>query len=156
MFTELPNGDELETGVMPAPHLGGQVLPYEEVWHQLNPTRNSSGGAKGSVSWILESVDGSRPVDEGVTIKSYYAKTGRYYLALRRREDASRSSLTFSAVRQDWDDAESRWTTKYEIGNVHGMLVMGEDVGSEGEWVAGDQVTIGPENEACVIRSVAS
>ena len=158
-FTKLPNGDDLETGVMAAPHLANQVLPYEEIWHELNPNLGSVDKTVNSdnnnASWILESVDQPTPISEGPVVKSYYAKTGRYFLALRRVDRANPPSLQFSAVRQDWDVDSNEWITKYSIGDAQGIFRIGQISVQSQTWKVGDTVTVPSQQEACVVRAIA-
>lgn len=147
-FTRLPNGDDLETGVMPAPHLDGKIMPYEEIWHELDP-----GVASNEVAWILESVDADAAAN--VTTKSHYAKIGKYFLALRQTQSKTPLSRTYSAVRQDLTDAASgTWATTYEIGDVQGMLTLGAEEVAATAWKVGDKVTVGPQKETCIVRAL--
>ena len=150
-FTKLPNGDDLETGVMAAPHLDGKVLPYAEVWHELDPSSSSSISA-----WILDSVDQPITAEEGSIITTYYGKAGRFFLALRQVKRTNPETLSFSAIRQDWNADEGQWATKYNIGDVQGMFTLGEDSGADKAWKVGDKVTVGPQNEVCTVRAVGS
>lgn len=62
-FLALPNGDELETGVMPRPDLpAAPVRDYEEVWRGLSFSlmEGSSG-----LSFVLKSVSGDMDLSEG-------------------------------------------------------------------------------------------
>lgn len=162
-FTKLPNGDDLETGVMAAPHLGGKIMPYEEVWRELDPRLDLAGsdGGDGSSSssrkpgsWILESIDQPTASDDSVFTKSYYAKAGTFFLALRQVKDASASSLSFSAIRQEWEPDTLSWTTKYKIGNVDGMFDLAKEADGDRVWAVGDKVTVGFERELCIVRAI--
>lgn len=155
-FSKLPNGDDLETGVMAATHLGGKILPYEEVWRELDPSSGSAGSDAYGSSWILESTGRSKTAEDGTAIKSYYGKVGKYFLALRSVKRSNPSSLKFSAIRQDWNADEAEWVTKYKIGDVDGIFVLSKDLSAESAWKVGDEVTVGPSEEVCVVKAVGS
>jgi len=158
-FTKLPNGDDLETGVMAAPHLGGQTMPYEEIWRELDPRLDLfgvSGGSRAS-SWILESVEQPKTGEVATLTKSYYAKAGKFFLALRQVTIANPSSISVSAIRQEWDADKRAWDTKYKIGNVEGMLDLSQGAAdSQADWKVGDEITIAISKEVCTVRSIAS
>lgn len=167
-FTKLPNGDDLETGEMPAPHLGGKVMPYEEIWREFDPnavednTRASHGDSNLNLTaWILESIDQQEATEQksrASSSKSFYARIGKYFVALRQM------TSSFSAIRQDFDLTKGSWKTKHTIGNVAGMPTMEtEDLGNDSNastWKAGDRVTIGSSSqnadteEVCIVRAV--
>lgn len=155
-FTKLPNGDDLETGVMAAPHMGGKVMPYEEIWRELDPGVGSTGcdSDHKDFSWILESVDQPGGAETSSLSKSYYAKGGKFFLALRQVNIASPPSVSVSAIRQDWDSGKSAWITKYRIGDVDGMFSISSGVDGEGSWIVGDEVKVGPGGERCIVRSL--
>ncbi|TVY13543.1 hypothetical protein LARI1_G009261, partial [Lachnellula arida] len=94
-FSQLPNGDDLEVGTMPAPHLDGKVAPYEEVW------REYAAPAPGTTSWILRSSDK----------KTFVGKIGGYYIALGEREVGG-----FAALREEMDVNTKSWSAKYKVG----------------------------------------
>ncbi|KAK5046054.1 hypothetical protein LTR84_008511 [Exophiala bonariae] len=155
-FTKLPNGDDLETGVMTAPHLGGKIMPYEEIWRELDPGVGQAGdGSDGKTSsWILESVDPSSDAEATRLSKSYYARGGKFFLALRQVNITSPPSISVSAIRQDWDADKSAWVTKYAIGNVDGLFSLGTGTDGAGDWKVGDEVKIGLEGERCIVRAL--
>lgn len=190
-FVKLPNGDDFETGEMPAPHLGGKIAPYEEIWRQLSPTLLPTNNQDhdhrtgdqcpscevGTVAWILESVDvedGKAPAaeDDGKSSaksKTFFARIGRFYLAIRRVSCAAvggeAKPATFSALRQEYVPEKKQWQDVYALGNVTGMSLSkdGELVtDSEYEkWRVGDQVTVSSEalesarQEVCIVRAVS-
>ncbi|EXJ93261.1 hypothetical protein A1O1_01652 [Capronia coronata CBS 617.96] len=155
-FIKLPNGDDLETGEMPNPDAGGQVMPYEEIWRELKwPTGNSC--------WFLESVD-SHDAEKGTATttrrtKTFHAKVGNYYLALRQVINGE--DVTFVALRQDYhiDDEEGKgWKTIYEIGKQQQQLQLDrltgidERLGTEATgWRVGEKVVVG--NESYIVRA---
>lgn len=151
-FTILPDGDELEIGEMAAPHLGGKVTPYEEVWHELDAGLDALKGRSGvSPSWILESVD--------ARVKSYYGRAGKFFLGLRQTvlPGADDGRLTFSALRQELDTTSGRWSTKYSMGKVDGMFRMDNVDGDDSlgqSWSVGDKIRIGRSNEPCVVKAI--
>lgn len=157
-FTKLPNGDDLEEGVMAAPHLDGKIMPYQEIWRELDPgvvSTDGDGGDGKACSWILESIDQPSTVEATTTSKSYYAKGGKYFLALRQVQTTSPPSISVSAIRQDWDSEKLAWSTKYTIGNVDGMVNLSSEAIVDGGWKVGDEVKVGSGGERCIVRSLA-
>lgn len=158
-FTKLPNGDDLETGVMAASHLGGKIIPYEEIWRELDPYYDlvGVGGGGRTSSWILESVDQSNTGEGSTLTKSFYAKAGKFFLALRQVTISIPSSISVSAIRQEWDAGKRAWNTKYKIGNVEGMFDLNQEAaGGDRDWKVGDEITVGLSNEFCTVRSIES
>lgn len=169
-FTKLPNGDDLEIGEMPAPHLGGKVAAYREVWRELNAF-DSTAGNGGGVCWMLESIDAQEEKQERKEKKrTFYCRVGRFFLALRRAEtrvsdDPKAVEVEFSGIRQEFEDRE--WVTRYSVGTeADDMLHMStskfvlENVMAENSaWKVDDQVMIknkedGAVREICVVRAV--
>lgn len=151
-FSKLPNGDDLETGEMAAPHLGGKITPYEEVWRPLDfGMRDSAYSRAVPLAWVLESV-----TDQGTGgTLSWYAKVGRFFLGVRRRRGDD-GRMVYDAVRQDWDDEEGRWSTKYSIGSQDGLWKVG-DLGPEDElWgnIRTEAVVTLATGETCIVRAV--
>uniref|UniRef100_A0A093UNJ1 Protein HRI1 n=1 Tax=Talaromyces marneffei PM1 TaxID=1077442 RepID=A0A093UNJ1_TALMA len=111
LFTKLPNGDDLEIGEMPAPHRGGKVSAYREVWRELKIGFDHSDSGEGDETcWMLESLDMEKRK------RTFYCKVGRFFLALRRMES---SEVEFSAIRQEQTPSQTggkEWVTKYSIG----------------------------------------
>lgn len=139
---------------MANPDAGGKVMQYEEVWRDLNDDDSDSVG-KGDSNWILENVD----QDEGGLVKgaeqkrkTFYARLGKYFLALR--QIVREGGVDFVALRQDLDLGTKRWEAKYEIGDVTGLWKMDErwdEKEAEG-WKVGEKVVVG--DEACVVRAI--
>ena len=174
-FTKLPNGDDLEKGIMAAPHLGGQVMPYEEVWREIEPGSNlpSNNSILGSATdFILESINDvsqSEPSRPKTASSTFYARIGRYYLVIRQTKTWPLSSeepgtLTFAALRQDYDDSERCWVTKYSVGDVEGIWNMlsadeSKDTGANkpSKLNPGDIVSLGGNDrgERCVVRAIS-
>lgn len=185
-FTKLPNGDDLETGEMAAPHLGGKVMPYEEVWRQLDPSihgddtnSESADGSSEVTAWILESVDEEDPAKNTaeLTTKSFYARIGRFYLAIRQMRAASSDpnqekssggetgTTSFAALWQELDAQSMTWETKHAIGDVARMPRMDTDGFktdvNEGTWKKDARVMVrsGEQHqetqESCIVRAVA-
>lgn len=129
VFEKLPNGDDLETGEMVCPEQGGVVMPYEEVWREIDPPPGPDLIANGIAnSWILQSTDGM----------SFIGKTGGLFIALKQ------NSNTFAARREEWVAGEGRWVTKYIIGeDAAGTLpsLNGEQFQVNEAWEAGISVT---------------
>jgi hypothetical protein len=135
-FSKLPNGDDLEIGEMAAPHLGGRIMPYEEVWRELDASEEAKG-------WILESID-----DEP---KVFYASIAGYFIAVKRTTSSDR--YEYAAVREDRDDG--RWVSKHVSGDVGGVETMsGWNEGLRTEkWKVGDTVELG--RNSVIVRAVA-
>lgn len=128
-FTPLPNGDALETGVMPCPERGGAVTPYEEVWRELTPLAGPLW------SWILQSAEEEE--DGG---KSFLGRIGGGYLALCEGREG------FGARREEWDAQRRVWGAKYAIGDVQALpslRTFGELVDGEEGWSVGQKVSVG-------------
>lgn len=170
-FIKLPNGDDFETGEMAAPHLHGKVAPYEEIWRQLIPMpahEQDSGREVSDIAWILESMDAGNAGGAGT--KTFYARVGRFYLAVRRTNAADGGPATFSALRQEYSSETKMWRSVYAVGDVTGLssLVDGELIAapklvtaSDGtSWNVGEHITVfsGPSNDAakesCIVRAV--
>lgn len=171
-FTKLPNGDDLEIGEMPAPHLGGKVAAYREVWRELNAFDNDIKNEDDRVCWMLESVEAPEEKQERKEKKrTFYCRVGRFFLALRRAEtrvsdvDPKAVEVEFSGIRQEFEGRE--WVTKYSVGTeADDMLHMStskfvlENVkGEDSAWKVDDQVVIINKKdctvrEACVVRAV--
>ncbi|TVY29257.1 hypothetical protein LHYA1_G002928 [Lachnellula hyalina] len=124
-FSTLPNGDDLEVGTMPAPHLDGKVAPYEEVW------REYAMPASGTTSWILRSSDK----------KTFVGKIGGYYIALGEREVGG-----FAALREEIDRDTKSWSVKYKVGPFETLPSMEANqrlFEKEGSWKLGDVMSAG-------------
>jgi hypothetical protein len=168
-FTKLPNGDDLEVGEMPAPHRGGKVLPYREVWRELkigfDDDDDSNKGKE--TCWVLESLNATAQK------RTFYCRVGKFFLALRRTEkdNGKKVEVDFSAIRQEEFRAQSggkEWDTKYSIGKeVNDMFNVStesefvlETVNGDGlAWKVDDQVAVksrkdGSIREVCVVRAV--
>jgi hypothetical protein len=172
LFTKLPNGDDLEVGEMPAPHLGGKVAPYREVWRELSIGHESGDddGDKGDQTcWMLESLNTEKQK------RTFYCRVGRFFLALRRTErqisDRNEVEVEFSGIRQEETrsqaDGDREWIMKYSIGTeVDDMFHMSttefvlENMTSGGSsWKMDDQVAVknkkdGVVRDICVVRAV--
>ena len=131
-FEKLPNGDDLETGVMPNHDAGGQCMAYEEVWRELDW---SPGSGADSINWIIEGVDDSL----GGT-KVFCAKIGIYFLAVSRT--TSSGSDTYSAVRQDFDSEQRTWKIRYDIGDNIGLHQYIGSAGQDQRWKVGEEITL--------------
>jgi hypothetical protein len=135
-FTKLPNGDDLETGEMAAPHMGGRVMPYEEIWRELDDDLSNE-------AWILEGTD--------ETQKTFYGRVGGYFLALQRHTQPNTEVYQYSAVREDLQDSE--WHRKYAVGDVSAILTAGAISGVAG-WHVGKEVQLG-NGERYLVRALS-
>ena len=126
-FTELPNGDDLETGKMPCPERGMQITEYEEVWRQIPPVPGPKR------AWILESVGEGRKVLLG--------RIGGGFMAI-----GDKKGDTFGARREEWDEEWKRWTVKYRIGEVDDIPSIAglgaEGLDGEADWKEGSTVLL--------------
>lgn len=175
IFTKLPNGDDLEIGEMPAPHLGGKVAAYREVWRELNPSLDDTNTEedKGETKcWMLESLSTEKEEKK----RTFYCRVGRFFLALRRAEkrvsDQTGVEVEFSGIRQEeiqsQADGGKEWVVKYSVGSeVDDMFHMSRTEfvlenttsGAAMEWKVDDQVFVksksdGTVREICVVRAV--
>lgn len=145
-FTKLPNGDDLEVGEMPAPHLGGKLAAYREVWRELDPgledNNNSEDGesteGKGNgTCWMLESLDTEGQERKKKKKKrTFYCRVGRFFLAIRRTEKRVSDQkgvgfeVEFSGIRQEEEtrpqaNGGKEWIAKYSVGSeVYDMFHM--------------------------------
>lgn len=129
-FRKLENGDDLETGVMKAPHLGGEMRAYEEVWRELEVEDvEVEGGAKG---WIVEGVD----AEGGRERKVWCARVGGWFLGVARREGEG-GKYVYDAVREDL--VGGRWERRYTVGDVEGLVLVRTTVDKKGgeQWKKG-------------------
>ncbi|KAL4814404.1 hypothetical protein BDW67DRAFT_186785 [Aspergillus spinulosporus] len=87
MFSALPNGDDLEVGVMPRPDLpGAPVREYEEIWREL-PFVRMEGSE--NLSFVLESDTGGTRLEEGEEkeiTRTFIGAIWGSYIALRQRQ----------------------------------------------------------------------
>ena len=165
-FVSLPNGDDLETGVMPRPDVtGAPETEYEEIWREL-PFRTGPEGSKKGLSWVLESDDEKLGKEEGeVTVtKTFIGRIWGTYLALRqtqthtRQKDPSgnfivkKSGADVSARREEWD---SEWKEKYAVGASAGDLpsmLAGFEGEGQGSWqIPGEQVKV--QGKTYIVRA---
>ncbi|KAF4119481.1 hypothetical protein GMORB2_4746 [Geosmithia morbida] len=130
-FEKLPNGDDLEIGTTPAPHLENIPTDYEEVWRDITAKKNPN-----ELSWILQSEDGT----------AFVARVGNIYLAIRKA-----SGEALAARRQDRKSVDGKdvWNVTFESGDtatlpqaVDASLV----IEASGRFSEGQKVKIGPTN----------
>ncbi|KAJ5308743.1 hypothetical protein PENANT_c013G08511 [Penicillium antarcticum] len=157
-FVTLPNGDDLETGIMPRPDLpGAPECAYEEVWREL-AFRGGPGGEGGfGISWVLESDnengDGDGEKERGVqVVKTFLGRIWGTYLALRQVQTHARlrdpsgalvvrkSGAGVSARREEWDGG---WKERYVVEEGAGSLPsMVNGFTGEARWKVGDKVDV--------------
>lgn len=122
---------------MAAPHLGGAITPYEEVWRQLRPHVDVNDPFfPNSKAWILESVSddgttGSYATERsGTAPKTFLARVGPFFIAIRRRvvkignADATKITFVYGAIREGLDPSSGRWITVYSIGDHSDLWTM--------------------------------
>jgi hypothetical protein len=164
-FVSLPNGDDLETGVMPCPDIpGAPETEYEEVWREL-PFREGPDGAKKGLSWVLESDDEEPNGENGeITVtKTFIGRIWGTYLALRQTQTHTRqqgssgtlvkkSGADVSARREEW---ESGWKEKYVVGASAGGLpsmLAGFEGEGQGPWrIPGEKVKV--QGDTYIVRA---
>jgi hypothetical protein len=147
-FTKLPNGDDLEIGEMQNPDEDGRVMPYEEVWRELDWSIQRKDK---SVSWILECLD---PEDGQQANKTFYAKLGRYFLAVRRVVDGR--GADYAALRMDFDEEAGEWKPRHEIGEVGNIVKTFADeidAAKQHQWCVGEEVVV--FDERCIIKAIS-
>lgn len=147
-FTQLSNGDDFETGVMPNPDADNKPMAYEEVWHVLDWKL-----AKPCANFVLESSSEGNSGD--TSTRTFYARVGRYFLAVRQTLRAD--SVDFAAVRQDWDDESHSWRDRYCIGDVASIWRMSDENINEHEmlrWQVNGKVVVRGDS-TCVVKAVS-
>ncbi|KAL4901053.1 hypothetical protein BDW74DRAFT_87845 [Aspergillus multicolor] len=136
-FSALPNGDDLEVGVMPRPDLpGAPVSEYEEVWREL-PFRRMTG--RENVSFIMESASEEVQLEEGKekeVTRTFIGGIWGTYIALRQRQVLVRpagetkivvkSGGKVSARREDF--VGGKFEVKYSLGSEADKLPTRDDV----------------------------
>lgn len=149
-FTQLPNGDDLETGSMPRWDLPGKpVREYEEVWRELAFREGPGRG----VSWVLEArgdVQGVSGQDASTVTRMFIARIWGTYVALRQEQMHSggdseaeiKDGGEVSARREEWDST-SGWKTKYVLGPDADKLPSMTTIGTgDGDWSIGSEVLL--------------
>lgn len=126
-FEKLPNGDDLEIGTTPAPHKGGELTDYEEVWRDVTQKATPD-----ELSWILQSSDGT----------AFAGKVGSIYLTIHKASDG-----TFAARRQERGESGQAWKTSYESGNLSGLPTASQAIeileAPDATWTEGQTVKVG-------------
>lgn len=121
-FVKLPNGDDLEVGTTPAPHLNNVPTDYEEVW------RDITDKSPEELSWILESSDRT----------TFIGKVGCIFLAIQKTTEA------FSARREDRQAGVWKITFNSGITGLPSAYQAIEAIESKNNsWAVGQSVTIG-------------
>ncbi|KAH3552020.1 hypothetical protein KXW20_002258 [Aspergillus fumigatus] len=151
-FTQLPNGDDLETGSMPRWDLPGKpVREYEEVWRELAFREGPEGPGRG-VSWVLEArgdVQGVSGQDASTVTRMFIARIWGTYVALRQEqmhaggdsEAEIKDGGEVSARREEWDST-SGWKTKYVLGPDADKLPSMTIGTGDGDWSIGSEVLL--------------
>jgi hypothetical protein len=121
---------------MAAPHKGGRVMPYEEIWRELEDDHSSE-------AWILESTDETR--------KTFYGRAGRYFLAMQRHLQPGTEDYEYSAIREDLQD--SRWQRRYAVGDISAILPANA-ISAVEDWQVGKEVRLG-NGERYILRALA-
>ncbi|RDW64319.1 uncharacterized protein DSM5745_09730 [Aspergillus mulundensis] len=137
-FSTLPNGDDLEVGVMPRPDLpGAPVSEYEEVWREL-PFPRMEG--RENVSFVMESATGGTlgEGEEKEVTRTFIGGIWGTYIALRQRQVlvrpvgetkiVVRSGGEVSARREDF--VHGGFEVKYSLGSEADKLPTREDIRS--------------------------
>ncbi|KAL2846870.1 hypothetical protein BJY01DRAFT_213119, partial [Aspergillus pseudoustus] len=130
-FSSLPNGDELEVGVMPRSDLpGSPVREYEEVWRKLLFRRTVESGG---VSFVLEA-GGDVQWEEGEekeVVRTFIGAIWGTYIVLRQRQVLARPVGEAKAIIRSGGEVSARredsvrgvgFRIKYQIGSEAGEL----------------------------------
>jgi hypothetical protein len=105
-FTNLPNGDDLESGIFTK---DGTPTAYEEVWRDV-----TGAMAENMPSWIVQSKNGY----------AFYGKVRGICIGMRRDEQGH-----FEVRREDYDPSEKCWKLVFESGTGAGQgLQRAEDI----------------------------
>ncbi|KAL3471212.1 hypothetical protein BJX99DRAFT_237976 [Aspergillus californicus] len=142
-FSSLPNGDDLEVGVMPRADLpGAPVREYEEVWRKL-PFRPCSEGPSAGVSFVLERGTDGLTLAEGEEFEVDRIFIGAIcgnFVVLRQKQVLVRpvgetkivvlSGGEVSARREDFcqDGGANGFLVKYVLGPEAGNLPSWNDI----------------------------
>ncbi|CEL11049.1 hypothetical protein ASPCAL14156 [Aspergillus calidoustus] len=163
-FSALPNGDDLEVGVMPRHDLpGSPVRDYEEVWRGLLFRR---ADASDGVSFVLEA-GGDVQMDEGEEkeiVRTFIGAIWGTYIVLRQRQTLARhvgeaktvirSGGEVSAKREDFVRGVG-FQVKYSIGPEADELPAQSDVEGllkDGGMAPGNKVVV--RGEEYVVRGL--
>ncbi|KAL4878213.1 hypothetical protein BJY04DRAFT_114968 [Aspergillus karnatakaensis] len=127
-FSSLPNGDDLEVGVMPRPDLPGEpVRDYEEVWRKLS-YREATKGLSSCLSYVLESGTSQLQLAEGEEkeiTRTFVGKIWGTCIVLRQKQFVARSTEgkvviksggEVSARRENFDETSCEFRMKYSLG----------------------------------------
>ncbi|KAL2819849.1 hypothetical protein BDW59DRAFT_164883 [Aspergillus cavernicola] len=165
-FSALPNGDDLEVGVMPRVDLPGEpVREYEEVWRKLLFRRCDEGESKG-LSFVLErGTDGVELAEgeEREVIRTFVGAICGTYVVLRQTQVLLRPAGEMKTVIKRGGEVSARredfvrgigYQVKYALGPGVGSLPARSDIeGSalDGSPSPGERVVVC--GEEYVIRS---
>ncbi|KAL4923063.1 uncharacterized protein BDV17DRAFT_278123 [Aspergillus undulatus] len=139
-FSALPNGDDLEVGIMPRPDFpGAPVKEYEEVWRPL-PFRPIEGSNIG-LSFVLESVRDWPELsesEEAEVTRTFIGALWGTYIVLRQRQVLVRPAGETKTVVKSGGEVSARresfvqgtgFVVKYELGPEAGDLPARSDIG---------------------------
>ncbi|KAL4783909.1 hypothetical protein BJX76DRAFT_242678 [Aspergillus varians] len=130
-FSSLPNGDDLELGVMPRPDLpGAPVREYEEVWRKLS-IRQIEGYWTAS-SFVLERGIGETQLGEGEereVTRTFIGAVGGTYIALRQRQVLVRSAGTTKTVVKSGGKVSARRDDFVQGKGFAGRYFLGPEAG---------------------------
>lgn len=126
-FSPLPNGDDLELGIMPRPDIpGAPTRNYEEVWRELS-FRHVEGHSK-MLAFVLESEMAPmqlRVDEEREVTRTFIGAIGGTYVALRQSQILVRSAGETKPVVKSGGEVSARsqefvrgggFETKYLLG----------------------------------------
>ncbi|KIA75553.1 cytochrome P450 [Aspergillus ustus] len=163
-FSSLPNGDELEVGVMPRSDVSGApVSEYEEVWRKLLFRRT---GESGGVSFVLEA-GGDVKLEEGEekeVVRTFIGAIWGTYIVLRQRQVLARPAGKAKTIIRSGGEVSARredfvrgvgFRTKYEIGPGADELPAVQDLEaslSRGSLSPGEKVVV--LGEEYVVRAL--
>ncbi|KAL2869441.1 uncharacterized protein BJX67DRAFT_331739 [Aspergillus lucknowensis] len=164
-FSSLPNGDDLEVGVMPRHDLpGAPVREYEEVWRKLLFRRVDDRPSRG-LSFVLEAGGdvGLEQGEEKEVVRTFVGAIWGTYIALRQKQVLIRPTGDSNTVIKRGGEVSARredfvrgagFRVKYTIGTEAGELPARDDVqflAVDGIRQANDKVMV--RGQAYVIRA---
>ncbi|KAL1890442.1 hypothetical protein Sste5346_008270 [Sporothrix stenoceras] len=136
-FTDLPNGDSLETGSMACMEKGGAVTDYEEIWRAL-PT-------EGLRAWILKREDAET---NNIT---FLGRVGSEFFAMVQKRGGGPLTVQREVLEED------KWVVKYQSGGAALPSLVNSGLSAltnEVTWKQGDEADVqGEKYTVCSTES---
>ncbi|KAL4972469.1 hypothetical protein BDW66DRAFT_162857 [Aspergillus desertorum] len=137
-FSTLPNGDDLEVGVMPRPDLpDAPTREYEEVWRELPFLRMEE---RENVSFVLESANDEAQLEEGEekeATRTFIGAIWGSFISLQQKQVLARpirgtktvikSGGEVSARREEFVQGQG-FVVKYSLGPEANRLPTSDDI----------------------------